>query len=142
MTDPQGLQFVMRAMQCMFHLNHVSVEANENMMLIDGRTNQGMATSGMHLLETPVMRVNADIVGVADEVNISGLSIGKKIYVWTTSNGECVVTICPQLVGYIKSKSMFSVSQIETYGLDIHYRSHTRGGDQKVVNCYAYVFKS
>jgi hypothetical protein len=52
-----------------------------------------------------------------------------------------VVTIWPQLVGYIKSKSIFSVSQIETYGLDIHYRSHTWGGDQKLVNCYAYVFK-
>jgi hypothetical protein len=67
MTDPKGRPFFMRAMKCMFHLNHVYVEANENMMLIDGRSNNGMASSGMHILETPVMRGNADIGGVADE---------------------------------------------------------------------------
>jgi hypothetical protein len=69
----------------------------------------------MHLLETHVIRGNADTVGATDEVNLSGLSVGTYIDVCTTSHGECVVTIiCPQLIGYIKSKSIFSVSRIET----------------------------
>jgi hypothetical protein len=124
LTDSSGQRFVITALQRKLRVNNINVEANENMMLIDGGSNNGMAGAGMHLLETPVLDQKVDIVGATDNVDIEGLSMGTYGAVCTTSHGEQILTMWPQLVGYGMGKSICSMSQGEAYGLDICDRAH------------------
>jgi hypothetical protein len=46
-ADPLGRKFIMRAMYYMLLVNNVSVEANNNLMSVDGGSNNGMDGDGM-----------------------------------------------------------------------------------------------
>ena len=60
-------------------------------------------------------------------------SHGSLLVVCSTSSREHVLTMCSNIAGYGKGRSICSVSQSEAFGLDIRDCVRKHGAEQKIV---------
>ena len=81
-----------------------------------------------------------NVIGASDEVNMLDLPVGTYHAILTTANGEHVIGVFNNYVGYGNRKSILSVYQANAHGLRVSATPHKYGGSQKVVTPDGYVF--
>ena len=74
-----------------------------------------------------------DIVGCTDNVDLANMQLGTYLGVLTASNGERVLGVFHNYVGYGRGKSILSSIQSECHDLKVYDTCRKRGGKQKIV---------
>ena len=88
-TDQNGRQFQVNAMRRL-HISNLEIEENQDLCLIDGGSNNGLAGAGMHLFEMAEHPERVDIIGASDNVQdgMKSLPIGTYCAVVTSATGR------------------------------------------------------
>jgi hypothetical protein len=141
-TDQTGRQFQINVARCV-RITKLDIDAGEDLCLIDGGSNNGLAGANMRLLEMPEHPERIDVIGASDQVEsgMRGLPLATYCAIVTSASGVRCLGVFPNFVGYCKGKSILSVNQTCAYGLKVFDRPRRYGGQQKIVSTENYVFK-
>ena len=141
-TDASGRQFHVTALR-RIHLSALEVDAHDNLCLVDGGANNGLAGAAMRLLEQPEHPEMIDVVGASDRVEsgMQSLPIGTYCAVVTSARGKRLLGVFPNFVGYGKGKSILSKNQSLAFGLQIFDSPRKYGGKQKIVSTEQFTFR-
>jgi hypothetical protein len=141
-NDSQGRRYHINTIR-VIRLTHMELESHQDLCLIDGGSNNGLAGANMRLFEQAEQPELVDIVGPSNQVEpaLRSLPVGTYCAVVTTALGTRVLGLFPNYIGYGKGKSILSKSQSEAHGVLIYDKARKYGGQQKLVTPDEYVFK-
>ncbi len=141
-TDQGGRQFQINTLRTLY-LSKMDVTSNDDLCLIDGGANNGLAGANMRLFEMNECPERIDVVGASDQVESGMTSLPLATYcaVITSATGVSCLGLFPNYVGYGKGKSILSVNQSAAFGLQVYDRPRLYGGAQKIISTENYVFK-
>jgi hypothetical protein len=143
-TDANGRRFNINMARRIIRLsNHVDINSGEDLALCDRGSNNSMAGAAMRLLEQSEHPELVDVVGPSNQVidDLRALPIGDYCAVAHASNGERILLVVPNTIGFGKGKSILCPAQMEAFGVDCCEKARKRGGKQKIVTPDGFVFK-
>ena len=141
-TSQDGRQFTINTLR-KIRITSASVNDNDNLCLIDGGANSGLAGKCMREYEISEAPERVDIVGASDNVEngMDNLPIATYCSVVTSTRGVRCLGIFHNYEEYEKEKRILTINQAVALGVKCYPEPRKYGGKQKIVTNDVYVFK-
>jgi len=143
-TGGSGAQsFQVNSLRCVRITQNMTTDSYDDLCLIDGGANTGLAGANMVLLEQSEQPEMVQVTDASDTVNSSmgSLPLGTYCAKLCTSKGRDILGVFPNYVGYGRGKSILCRPQAVAHGLDVDETARRHGGKQRVVTTERYVVK-